>query len=115
MRKLSIKILICWQIKLHLFAYLFIFLGPHLGHMEIPRLEVKSRAAAACLRHSHSNSNPGSESCLACDLHHSSQQCRILNPLSEARDQIHILMDTSWFPNPPSHSRHSSFSFLSIK
>ena len=30
------------------------------------------------------------------DLHHSSQQCRILNPLSEARDPTGILMDTSW-------------------
>ena len=29
-----------------------------------------------------------------CDLHHSSQQCWILNQLSEARDQTHILMDT---------------------
>ena len=29
-----------------------------------------------------------------CDLHHSSRQCQILNPLSEARDQTHILMDT---------------------
>ena len=30
-----------------------------------------------------------------CDLHHSSQQCQIFNPLSEARDETHILMDTS--------------------
>ena len=27
-----------------------------------------------------------------CDLHHSSWQCRILNPLSEARNWIHTLM-----------------------
>ena len=30
-----------------------------------------------------------------CDLHHSSWQCRLLNPLREARDRTHILMDTS--------------------
>ena len=30
-----------------------------------------------------------------CDLHHSSQQCQILNPLSGARDQTRIHMDTS--------------------
>ena len=31
-----------------------------------------------------------------CNLHLSSRQCRILNPLSEVRDQTHVLMDTSW-------------------
>ena len=31
-----------------------------------------------------------------CDLHYSSWQCQILNPLSKARDQTRILMDTSW-------------------
>ena len=30
------------------------------------------------------------------DLHHSSQQCQIPNPLSEARGRTHVLMDTSW-------------------
>ena len=35
-----------------------------------------------------------------CDLHHSLWQCRILNPLNEARDQTHILMDTSRCLNP---------------
>ena len=29
------------------------------------------------------------------DLHHSSQQCQILNSLSEGKDQTQILMDTS--------------------
>ena len=31
------------------------------------------------------------------DLHHSSRQCRISDPLSEARDRTCILMDTSRF------------------
>ena len=35
-------------------------------------------------------------SCI-CDLYHSLWQCQILNPLGEARDQAHILMDTSEF------------------
>jgi len=30
-----------------------------------------------------------------CDLHHSSQQCQILNPLSKARDPTCVLMDAS--------------------
>ena len=32
-----------------------------------------------------------------CNLYHSSQQCRILNPLGEDRDRTRTLMDTSWF------------------
>ena len=43
-----------------------------------------------------------------CDLHHSSQQCWVLNPLSEARDQTRIRMDPSWVHNPLSHSRNSN-------
>jgi len=31
-----------------------------------------------------------------CDLHHSSQQHQILNPVSEARDHTHNLMVPSW-------------------
>ena len=30
-----------------------------------------------------------------CGLHHSSRQCRILKPLSKARDQIYILTETT--------------------
>ena len=37
----------------------------------------------------------GDLSCV-CDLHHSSGQCCTLNPLSEARDGTHVLMETSW-------------------
>ena len=33
-----------------------------------------------------------------CDLYHSSPQCRILNPLSEVRDQTRNLMVPSWIP-----------------
>ena len=47
-------------------------------------------AAAASLYHSLSNAGPGDPS-HACDLHHSSWQRRILNPLNEARDRTHVL------------------------
>ena len=54
--------------------------------MEVPRLGVKLElqlpAYALNL------------SCV-CDPHHSSWKHKILNPLSKARDQTHILMDTS--------------------
>ena len=41
------------------------------------------------------------------DLRHSSQQCQILNPLSETKDGTHILMDTNWVPNLLSHKGNS--------
>ena len=46
-------------------------------------------AVAASLYHSHSNK--GSKSY----LHHSSRQCRILNPLSEVMNQTRVLMNAS--------------------
>ena len=47
-------------------------------------------------------------SCI-CDLHHSSQQCWILNPLSKARDQTGNLLVPSWIRSPLSHYRNSYF------
>ena len=47
-------------------------------------------AAAGSLCHSHGNARSDH----VCDLYHSSQQRRIHDPLSEASDQTHILMDT---------------------
>ena len=58
----------------------------------------------------YSHSNAGSE--LICDLHRRLQQRWILNPLSEARDQICLLMDASWVLNPLRHSRNSPCPFL---
>ena len=55
--------------------------------------QAKGRIAAAAAGLYHSHSNAGFEMHL--QLHHSLQQCWILNPLSKARDLIHVLMDTS--------------------
>ena len=49
-----------------------------------------------------------------CHLHHSLHQCRIFNPLNEARNQTHILLDTSQFLNPLSHNRNTIFLYLII-
>ena len=49
-----------------------------------------------------------------CDLHCSSRQHRILNPLSKARDRTRNLMDTSQLRlcNPLSHNRNSGVGVL---
>ena len=64
------------------FVFGFGFLGPHPQYMEVPRLGVDSElqlpayaTATATMDLSH-----------VCDLQHSSRQCQVLNPLSEARD-----------------------------
>ena len=41
-------------------------------------------------------------------LPHSSQQHPIPDPMSEARDRTHILMDTSWISFPLGHNGNSS-------
>ena len=71
----------------HLF-YLFYFLGPHLQHMEVPRLGVGSELQLLAYTTATATQDP---SCI-CDLHYP-WQCQILNCLHEARDLTHILMD----------------------
>ena len=68
------------------------FLGLHLQHMEVPRLGAESELQLLAYTTATVMQNPS----WICDLHHSSWQCWILNPLSEARDRSHILMDISW-------------------
>ena len=74
-----------------LLLLLFCFLGLYQRHTEVPRLRVESELQL--LAHVTATATPDL-SCL-CDLHHSSRQCWILNPLSEARDRTRILMVTS--------------------
>ena len=50
--------------------------------MEVPRLAGKSELKPPAYATAIITPDP---SCV-CDLHHSSRQCHILNPLSEARD-----------------------------
>ena len=78
--------------------------GPHLPHMEVPRLGVESErqlpayttvTAMQDLRH-------------IGDLHCSLRQCWILNPLSKTRDQTHIIMDASRVLNLLRHNGNSS-------
>ena len=56
---------------------------------EVPRLGVESELQL--LAYAITTAMPGPNH--FCNLHHSSQQHQICNPLSEARDQACILMD----------------------
>ena len=70
----------------------FVFLGPHPWYMEVPSLgvglELQLPAYTAATA-------TWDLSCV-CGLHHSSWQRQIPDPLSEARDRAHVLMETSW-------------------
>ena len=67
--------------------YVFIFLGPHLWHIEIPRLGVESELLLLAYTTVTATADPATaDPSRLCDLHHSSRQGRFLNPPSEARD-----------------------------
>ena len=69
----------------------FFFLGPHPQHMESPRLGVKLELQPLA----YTTATATQYLSGVCDLHHSSRQRQIPNPLHEARDQTRILMDIS--------------------
>ena len=85
---IAILLILLSFICLHFFK---LFLGPHLQHMEAPRLGVESELQLQAYA---THTATPDLSCI-CDLHHSSWQCWIFNPLSRARDQILVLMYTS--------------------
>ena len=76
------------------FSFFLFCLGPHLPHMEVPRLGVESELQLLA----YTTANATWDLSHICNLHHSSRQRQILYPLSKARDQTHILVDTSWVP-----------------
>ena len=79
--------------------------------MEVPRLGVELELQLLAYAIATAMWDPSR----ICDPHHSSRQCRILNPLSGARCQIQILIDTSWIDNMLSHIGNSLiFFFLSF-
>ena len=64
--------------------------------MEIPRLGVESELQLPA----YATATGMPDLCHICDLHHSSWKHRIHNPQSEAKDQTHVLMDTSQVHQP---------------
>ena len=67
--------------------FCFCFLGLHLQHMEVPRLGVELEPQLPAS----TTATAMQDLSLICDLHHSSQQHGILNPLSGGR---------GWNPRP---------------
>ena len=61
-------------------------------HMDVPRLGVKSELQLLA----YATATTMLDLSLIFDLHHSSQQRWIVNPLNKARDRTLVLMDTSW-------------------
>ena len=85
--------LICWFIG---FFCLLPFLGLLPQHMEVPRLGVKSELQLPAYTIATVTRDP---SCVS-DLHPSSWQHWILNPLSETRHRTCLLTDASWIYFP---------------
>ena len=86
----------CWVFLVFVFwgfvfVFVFVFLGPHPWHLEVPRLGIETELQLPAYTKAIATWDPSH----VCDLHHSSQQCQILNPLIEARDRTQILIDTS--------------------
>ena len=68
--------------------------GAHLLHMDVPRLGVELKVQL--LAYTIATAMPDLSHVR--DLYHSSGQHWILNPLSQARNQTRIVMDTSQVP-----------------
>ena len=71
-----------------LFYFVFVFLGTHPWHMEVPRLGVKLELHLPTYATATAPPDPSRVQ----DLHHGSWQHWILNPLSEARNRTCNLM-----------------------
>ena len=84
------------KLKLNFPQYIHIY-------MEVPRLGVESELWLLA----YATARAMSDWSRVSDLHHSSKQCQILNPLSKAKDRTCVLMDTSWVRYPLSHNGNS--------
>ena len=76
--------------------------------MEIPRLGASSELQLPPYATATAMQDPGH----IFDLHHSARQCWIPNPLSEARDQTHILLYTSRFVSAMPQRELQNYSYI---
>ena len=72
-------------------SFLFCFFELYPWRVEVPRLGVESELHLPA----YPTATAMPDLSRVCNLLHSSQQCRVSDPLSEARDRTHVLMDTS--------------------
>ena len=71
-----------------IFLLFFVFSGLHLTHMEVSRLAVQSELQLQA----YTTATATWDWIRVCDVHHSSWQHQIINPLSEARNRTCNLM-----------------------
>ena len=71
--------------------------------MEVPRLGVKWELQLSVYTTAKATPDPEH----ICKLHHNLWQHQIFNPMSEARNRTHILIETSRVLNPLSHNMNS--------
>ena len=77
--------------------FFFFFLGPHPWHVEVPRLGVEVELQSWA----YGRVTAMPDLSHICDLHDSSWQNQILNPMSKARHRTYILMDTRFITAKP--------------
>ena len=88
--------------------FFFPFLGLLPQHMGVPRLGVESDLQLLA----HTTVIAMQDPSRVCDLHHSTQQRWILNPLSKARDRTRVLVDAGQVCKLLSHSGNSTSALL---
>ena len=79
--------------------FFFVFIGPRLQHMEVPRVGVEAELQLPAYTTATATWDP---SCIW-DLNHTLRQGQLFNPLIEARDGTHILVHSSQVLNLQSH------------
>ena len=92
------------------FFFFNLFLQPHLQHVEITRLGASRSSRCRLIPQPQQRQKRATSVTYTCNL----WQHWVLNPMSEARAQTHILMDTSRVLNQLSHNGNSSSQCLTV-